>query len=103
LCAIAALDELIIDLSRPRTFDLKALPLDVVVNPVEFLDEGLEFLLLLLEVEADIPLLGWEVPRPPHRSRSVVVLPQNRPFPLPCRHRCQVPQSSRGLICPRAG
>jgi hypothetical protein len=49
LCPIASLGELVIDLPRPRYFDLKALLFDVSINLVKFTDEGVEFLLLLLE------------------------------------------------------
>jgi hypothetical protein len=50
LCPVASFGELVIDLRRPRPFGLKALSFVVAVNLVEFTDEGVELLLLLLKV-----------------------------------------------------
>jgi hypothetical protein len=41
---------MIVDLSCPRSFDLMALSLNVVIDLVKFSDEGIMFLLLLREV-----------------------------------------------------
>lgn len=54
---VAALDEMIVDLSCPRSFDLMALSLNVIIDLVKFSDEGIVFLLLLREVS----LVGEDV------------------------------------------
>lgn len=81
---VAALGELVMDLPCLRLFGLKALPLDVAINPVEFIDECVE-LLLLLEggcagedaslVLAPILFFLVRVLLVPHCCRSVVVSP----------------------------
>jgi hypothetical protein len=48
---------MIVDLSCPRSFDLMALSLNVVIDLVKFSDEGIMFLLLLREVS----LVGEDV------------------------------------------
>jgi hypothetical protein len=57
LHVVTALDEMIVDLSCPRSFDLMALSLNVVIDLVKFSDEGIMFLLLLREVS----LVGEDV------------------------------------------
>lgn len=44
-----ALCELVTDLPRPRFLGLKAIPLDVALNPIEFTYEGVELLVVLME------------------------------------------------------
>lgn len=101
---VAALGELVMDLPCPRLFGLKALPLDVAVNLVEFTDECVELLLLPEggytgeDVSLVLALILFFLVRGllvPHHCRSVVVSPRNRPFPPPRRRRSWA-QSSRG-------
>jgi hypothetical protein len=46
---IVTLGELVIDLPRPSLLGLKALSLDVAVNPIELIDKGVELLQMLTE------------------------------------------------------
>jgi hypothetical protein len=46
---IIALGELVIDLPCPSLLGLKALPLDVVVNPIELIDKGVKLVQMLTE------------------------------------------------------
>lgn len=73
LCPVAALGKLVEDLSCPGPFGLEAFSLDVAVNLIELMDEGVELFLLLLEGAHEIGcMLGagtstpsWGVNHPP--------------------------------------
>lgn len=49
LCPVAALGKLVTHLPHPRFLGFKASSLDVTINPIELLDEGIELFLLLLD------------------------------------------------------
>jgi hypothetical protein len=76
LGVITPLGELVVDLSCLRPFGLEAASLDIVVDSVEPMHEGVKLLLLLLEafltsedsrlaLALFIPPLGWGILRPP--------------------------------------
>lgn len=84
LGAIAPLSELIVDLSCPRPFSLKARTLDVAINSIEFSNEGVKLLLKLSEASLmgenlcmalALVLLLVGVSSSPHHSRSATTLP----------------------------
>lgn len=97
LCPVTALSKLVVDLCRPRSFDLEAFPLDVVVKSIKLTDMGVELFLLLPErvltsedtclALALVVLLlvgGFIIPR---RCHFVVVLPRSRPSLVLRQHR----------------
>lgn len=49
MCVVAALGELVAYLSRPGPFGLEVPSLDITIDAVEFLHEGVELFLLLAE------------------------------------------------------
>jgi hypothetical protein len=49
MCVVVAFSELVTHLLRSGPFSFKAPPLDIIVDAVEFLHEGVELLLLLTE------------------------------------------------------
>jgi hypothetical protein len=75
LCVVAALSELVAYLSRPGPFGLEVPSLDITIDAVEFLHEGVElFLLMAVECLASedaclalmlVLLLDWRPPCPP--------------------------------------
>jgi hypothetical protein len=85
LCAIVAFSDLITNLPRSGPFSFDVSLLNVVINPVELLDECVKLLLWLsegslvgedaLNAGASILILGWGTPSLPLRCHLVVAWP----------------------------